>query len=73
MVYRCCSRFFGSFITRTLHAALQGYTDITVLVFNDFGHGFADFGTFCCGFADFATPQCPPPLLMAQGCSLDTS
>ena len=33
---------------------------IAVLVFNDFGHGFAVFGTFCCGFAVFATPKCPP-------------
>ena len=52
--------FFGSFITHTLLAALQCYTDIAVSVFNDFGHGFAGFGTFCCGFAVFATPQCPP-------------
>ena len=59
-VCRCCSRFFDSFITHTLHAALQRYTDITVSVFNDFGHGFAVFGGFCCGFAVFATPQCPP-------------
>ena len=61
MVCRCCSRFFGSFITHTLDAALLRYTDIAVSVFNDFGQGFAVFGTFCCGFAVFATPQCPPP------------
>ena len=56
--------FFGSFITRTLHAALQCYTDIVVSVFNNnyFGRGFAVFGAFCCGFAVFAIPpQCPPP------------
>ena len=39
--------------------ALQCYTDITVLVLNDFGHGFAVFGAFCCGFAVFATPSAP--------------
>ena len=60
-VCRCCSRFFGSFITHTLYAALERYTDIVVLVFNDFGHGFAVFGNFCCSFAVFTTPQCPPP------------
>ena len=32
---------------------------IAVLVFNNFGHGFAIFGAFCCGFAVFVTPQCP--------------
>ena len=39
-VCRCCSQFFGDFITHTLHAALQHYTDIAVSVFKDFGHGF---------------------------------
>ena len=52
--------FFGSFITHTLHAAQQCYTDIVVSVFNNFGYGFAVFGAFCCGLAVFATPQCPP-------------
>ena len=58
---RCCSRFFSSFITHTLHAApaLERYTDIAVSVFNDFGHSFVVFGAFCCDFAVFATPQCP--------------
>ena len=60
MVCRCCSRFFGGFITHTLHAALQCYTDIIVLVFNNFGHHFAVFGALCCGFVVFAIPQCPP-------------
>ena len=59
-VCRCCSKFFGSFITHTLHAALECYTDIAVSVFNGFGHWFAVFGAFCCGFAVFATLQCPP-------------
>ena len=59
-VCRCCSRCFGSFITHTLHVALQRYTHITVSVFNDFGHGFSVLGAFCCGFSLFATPQCPP-------------
>ena len=60
-VCRCCSRFFSSFITHTLHAApaLERYTDIAVSVFNDFGHSFVVFGAFCCDFAVFATPQCP--------------
>ena len=59
MVYKCCSRFFGSFITHTLYASLECYADIVASVFNNFGHGFAVFGAFCCGFAVFATPQCP--------------
>ena len=58
-VCRCCSRFFGSFITHTLYAALERYTDIVVLVFNDFGHGFAVFGDFCCSFEVFTTPHAP--------------
>ena len=62
MVCRCCSWFFGSFITRTLHAALQCYTNIAVSVFNNFGRGFAVFGAFCCGFVVLlSSPQCPPP------------
>ena len=56
MVCRCCSWFFGSFITLTLHAPLEHYTDIAVSVFSDFGHGFAVFGAFCCGFVVFASP-----------------
>ena len=59
MVCRCCSWFFDSFITHTLHAALQRYIDTVVLVCNDFGHSFAVFGTFCCGFAIFATLNVP--------------
>ena len=53
----CCSWFFSGFITHTLHAALQHYTDIVVSVLNDFGHGFRFLVHFV---ADFATPQCPP-------------
>ena len=59
-----CSWFFGSFITHTLHAALQRYTDITVSVFNYFGHGFLVFGAFCCGFSVFATLTMPPSLIL---------
>ena len=58
-VCRCCSRFFGSFVTHTLHAALEHYTDIVVSIFNDFEHGFVDFGAFCCSFVVSAPPQCP--------------
>ena len=68
MVCRCCSRFFGSFITHTLHEPLECYTDIVVSVFNDFGHGFAVFGAFCRGFAVFATPQWPPQYYFAKYC-----
>ena len=62
-VYRCCSWLFGSFITHTLHTALQCYTDTVVLVFNDFGPGFAVLGAFCCGFVVFCylLPSPPPP------------
>ena len=61
MVCRFCSRFFDSFktVTHTLHAALEGYTDIAVSIFNNFGHDFAGFGTVCCSFAVFATPIAP--------------
>ena len=68
MVCRCCSRFFGNFITHTLHAALKRYTDIAVSVFNDFGHGFAVFGAFCCGFAVLLSPNVPLSTGLSGGC-----
>ena len=57
MVCRCSSQFFGGFITCTLRAALQRYTDIMVSVFNNFGHGFVVFGAFC---YSFCYPPMPP-------------
>ena len=42
---------FSSFVTHILHAVLQCNTATVVLVFTNFGHGFAVWGVFSCGFA----------------------